>query len=54
MGMFDRFIKTENRALENLNGPLSVDDFLHIVGWDDFSSDDAFIVNVDIAIVKTK
>ena len=31
MGMFDRFIKTEERALENLNAPVSADDFFHIM-----------------------
>ena len=54
MGMFNRFIKTGQRTLENPDAPVSADDFLHIVGWDDFSSDGAFIVNVDNAIVKTK
>ena len=38
MGMFDRFSKTEERALENPNAPVSPDDFLHIMGWGDFSS----------------
>ena len=32
MGMFDRFIKTEERELENPNAPVSADDFLHIMG----------------------
>ena len=35
MGMFDRFLKTEERALENPNAPVSANDFLHIMGWDD-------------------
>tara|TARA_B100001939_G_scaffold143280_1_gene124058 strand:- start:39 stop:176 length:138 start_codon:yes stop_codon:yes gene_type:complete len=38
MGMFDRFLMTEERALENPNAPVSADDFLHIMGWGDFSS----------------
>ena len=33
MGMFDRFIKTEERAMGNSNAPMSADDFLHIMGW---------------------
>ena len=32
MGMFDRFIKTEEYALENPNVPVSADDFLQIMG----------------------
>ena len=31
MGMFERFIKTEERALENLNAPVSVDDFFYLL-----------------------
>ena len=50
MGMFDRFIKTEERTLENLNAPVSADDFLHIMGWGDFSSSAAVTVHVDNAI----
>ena len=34
MGMFDRFIKTEDRALENRNAPVSADDFC--ISWDRF------------------
>ncbi|MDC0499828.1 hypothetical protein OAN58_03030 [Paracoccaceae bacterium] len=34
MGMFDRFIKTEQRSLENPNIPVSADNFLHLMGWD--------------------
>ena len=54
MGLFDNFKKTDVRSLENPNAPVSADDFLHIMGWGDFSSDGGFIVNVDNAIVKTK
>jgi len=50
MGMFDRFIKTEERALENSNAPMSADDFLHIMGWGDFSSSAGVRFNVDNAI----
>ena len=50
MGMFDRFIKTEERALENPNAPVSADDFLHIMGWGDFSSAAGVTVNVDNAL----
>ena len=50
MGMFDRFIKTEERALENTNAPVSADDFLHIMGWGDFSSAAGVTVNVDNAL----
>ena len=50
MGMFDRFIKTEDRTLENPNAPVSADDFLHIMGWGDFSSAAGVTVNVDNAL----
>ena len=50
MGMFDRFIKTEERELENPNAPVSADDFLHIMGWGDFSSAVGVTVNVDNAL----
>ena len=50
MGMFDRFIKTEERALENPNAPVSADDFLHIMGWGGFSSAAGVTVNVDNAL----
>ena len=50
MGMFDRFIKTEDRTLENPNAPLSADDFLQIMGWDDFSSAAGVTANVDNAL----
>ena len=47
MGMFDRLIKTDERALDNPNAPVSADDFLHIVGWGDFSSAAGVTANVD-------
>ena len=50
MGMFDRFIKTEKRSLENSNAPVSSKDFLHIMGWGDFSSAAGITVNVDNAL----
>ena len=50
MGMFDRFIKTEERELENPDAPVSADDFLHIMGWGDFSSTVGVTVNVDNAL----
>ena len=54
MGLFDNFKKTDLRSLENLNAPVSADDFVPITGWSDFSSDDGVTVNVDNEIVKTK
>ena len=47
--MFDRFIKTEERAFENPNAPVSVV-FFHIMGWGDFSSAAGVTVNVDNAL----
>ena len=51
MGFFDNFKKTDVRSLENPNAPVSADDFLHIMGWGDFSSDADVTVNVDNAPV---
>ena len=50
MGMFNRFLKTEERMLENPDAPLSADDFLRIMGWGDFSSAAGVTVNVDNAL----
>ena len=50
MGMFDRFIKSGERTLENPNAPFSADDFLHIMGWGDLSSAAGVTVNVDNAL----
>ena len=50
MGIFERLIKTEERTPENPNAPVSADDFLHIMGWGDFSSAAGVTVNVDNAL----
>ena len=50
MGMFDRFINPEKRSLENPNAPVSANDFLHIMGWGDFSSAAGVTVNTDNAL----
>ena len=50
MGMFDRFIKTNKRSLENPSAPVSADDFLHVMGWGDFSSAAGISVNPDTAL----
>ena len=36
MGKLDRFIKTEDLALDNPTAPVSADDFLHIMGYGGF------------------
>ena len=54
MGFFDNLKKNDVRSLENPNAPVSADDFLHIMGWGDFSSAAGVTVNVANAIVKTK
>ena len=38
MGMFDKFLKTEGRALENPNFPVSADNFLNLMVWGDYNS----------------
>ena len=53
MGIFDSFIKTEERTMENPNAPVSADDFLHIMGWGDFASAAGVTVNVDNALGVT-
>ena len=50
MGMFDRFIKTEQRSLENPKAPVSAENFLHIMGWGDFQSTAGVTVNIDNAL----
>ena len=50
MGLIDRFIKTEKRSLENPNIPVSADDFLHIMGWGNYSSAAGITVNTDNAL----
>ena len=56
MGIIDKFIKTEERMLENLNAFVSADDFLHIMGWGGFSSAAAHnagdAINVEDATAK--
>ena len=54
MGLFDNLKKPTLGHSQTPNAPVSADDFLHITGWGDFSSDVGFIANVDNAIVKTK
>jgi len=43
MGMFGRFLKTEERALEKSLAPVSADDFLNIMGWGDVLKADEII-----------
>jgi hypothetical protein len=48
MALFDNFKKAEVRSLENPNIPVSADNFLHLIGWDDFNSNSGVVVNVKI------
>ena len=52
--MLDRFIKTEERALENPNVPVSADNFLQIMGQVDFSSATGITVNADTGSINSK
>ena len=54
MGLFDNFKKTDVSSLENPIATVSVDDFLHIIGWGDFSPDGVFMFNVNNTIVNWK
>ena len=44
------FFKAEQRSLENVSAPLSADDFLHIMGWGNYSSAAGITVNTDNAL----
>ena len=46
MGMFDRFIKTEERALENPNALVSSDDYC--TSWDGVISHLLLVVTVNV------
>ena len=50
MGLIDRFIKTEKRSFENPNVPVSAYDFLHVMGWGNYSSAAGITVNTDNAL----
>ena len=50
MGMFDRFIKTEKRSLENPNIPVSAENFLYILGYGDTTAAPGVTVNVETAL----
>ena len=50
MGMFDRFIKTSKRSLENPSAPVSANDFLHVMGWGNYSAASGITVNTDNAL----
>ena len=48
MGVMD-FFKSEQRSLENVSVPVSADDFLHIMGWGNYSPAAGITVNTDSA-----
>ena len=50
MGLFDNFKKVDVRSLENRNIPVSADNFLHLMGWDDLNSSSGVVVNVENAL----
>ena len=50
MGLFDNFKKVDVRSLENPNIPVSADNFLHLMGWDDLNSSSGVVVNVENAL----
>ena len=50
MGLIDRFIKTEQRSLENPTIPVSADNFLHILGYGDTTAASGVTVNVETAL----
>ena len=49
MGVMDRLFKSEDRSLENANVRVSADDFLRVLGWDDFFWSASVAVNLDNA-----
>ena len=50
MGLFDNFKKVDVRSLENRNIPVSADNFLHLMGWDDLNSSSGVVVHVENAL----
>ena len=50
MGLFDNFKKVDVRSLENPNIPVSADNFLHLMGWDDLNSSSGVVVHVENAL----
>ena len=50
MGIFDNFKSKEARSLENPTVPVSSENFLHLMGWGDHTSQAGVTVNVDAAL----
>ena len=50
MGMFDRFIKTEQRSLENPNVPVISENFLHLMGLGEYQAGAGITINIENAM----
>ena len=50
MGMFDKFLKTEQRSLENPNVPVSSENFLHLMGLGEYQAGAGITINIENAM----
>ena len=50
MGMFDKFLKPEQRSLENPNVPVSSENFLHLMGLGEYQAGAGVTINIENAM----
>ena len=50
MGMFDKFLKPEQRSLENPNVPVSSENFLHLMGLGEYQAGADVTINIENAM----
>ena len=50
MSMFDKFLKTEQRSLENPNVPVSSENFLHLMGLGEYQAGAGVTINIENAM----
>ena len=50
MGMFDKFLKPEQRSLENPNVPVSSENFLHLMGLGEYQAGAGITINIENAM----
>ena len=50
MSMFDKFLKTEQRSLENPNVPVSAENFLHLMGLGEYQAGAGITINIENAM----
>ena len=52
MGMFDKFLKPEQRSLENPNVPVSSENFLHLMGLGEYQAGAGVTINIENGFVR--